>query len=140
MSLQNMGTTELKKYIQFSNILLGLAYSSSCFRKQLFSAQVKLLMAISMFSVFSGYLYRDIERCFISENKAYLSESMIECNLCAIVRMVQSENSFLTVVCTRLSVSKSMEAVASSKMRIFVFRSKARARQTSCRCPTLLKK
>lgn len=29
MSLQHMGTIELKKYIQFSNILLALPYSSN---------------------------------------------------------------------------------------------------------------
>lgn len=69
----------------------------------------------------------------------YLSESMTVCNLWAIVNTVQLWNSLLMVDCTKLSVSMSTEAVASSRTRIFVFRSKARARQTSCLCPTLLK-
>lgn len=37
----------------------------------------------------------------------------------------------------RSSVSRSTAAVASSNTRIFVFLSRARARHTSCRCPTL---
>jgi len=73
------------------------------------------------------------------ENLTYLSESMTVCNLCAIVNIVQLQNSILMVDCTKLSVSMSTEAVASSRTRTFFFRSKTRARQTSCLWPTLLK-
>lgn len=55
----------------------------------------------------------------------------------AIVKTVQSLNSDLIVDWMRSSVSRSTAAVASSKTRIFVFRSKALARQSNCLWPTL---
>ncbi|MFS7994689.1 hypothetical protein Hanom_Chr12g01109011 [Helianthus anomalus] len=41
------------------------------------------------------------------------------------------------VFCITLSVSVSIEAVASSRTSILRFCSNARAKHTSCRCPTL---
>lgn len=62
---------------------------------------------------------------------------MMVFSLCAIVKMVQSENSRLIVFCISLSVSKSTAAVASSKTKTLVFLNSARARHTNCLCPTL---
>ena len=67
----------------------------------------------------------------------YLVESMIVLSRCAMVITVESLNSLRMVCWIRSSVSKSTAAVASSRMRILVFRRSARARQTNCRCPTL---
>lgn len=58
----------------------------------------------------------------------------------AMVSTVHSENSRLMVVWISSSVSKSTAAVASSRIRIFDFRSKALARHSSCLWPTLCKK
>ena len=58
-------------------------------------------------------------------------------SLWAIVMTVHSLNSFRIVAWIRSSVSKSTAAVASSKMSTLVLRSKARAKQINCRCPTL---
>jgi len=57
--------------------------------------------------------------------------------LCAIVRTVHSANSVRIVDWIRLSVSRSTDAVASSRIRTLVLRSRARARHTSCFWPTL---
>lgn len=72
--------------------------------------------------------------CPLSNTKTLL-ESMMVFNLCAMVITVHSLNSFLIVFCMRSSVSKSTAAVASSRIKIFVFLSKARARQMSWRWP-----
>lgn len=53
------------------------------------------------------------------------------------VSTVQSSNCVRMVDWMRSSVSRSTAAVASSNTRILVFRSRARARHTSWRCPTL---
>ena len=66
-----------------------------------------------------------------------LSLSMMVLSLWAMVRTVQPTNSSLIVVWMRSSVSRSTAAVASSRMRILVLRSRALPRQTSCLCPTL---
>lgn len=58
----------------------------------------------------------------------------------AMVSTVHWENSWLMVLCISSSVSKSTAAVASSRIRIFDFRSKALARHSSCLWPTLYKK
>mmetsp|Transcript_694 Transcript_694/g.1170 ORF Transcript_694/g.1170 Transcript_694/m.1170 type:complete len:236 (-) Transcript_694:952-1659(-) len=65
------------------------------------------------------------------------SASMMVFNLCAIMRRVDVLHSVRRVVCTRASVSTSTDAVASSKTRTLDWRSRARARQSSCLCPTL---
>lgn len=57
-------------------------------------------------------------------------------NLWAIVRTVQFWNLSLMVFWMRSSVSKSTAAVASSRMRTFVFLKSARAKQINCRWPT----
>lgn len=62
---------------------------------------------------------------------------MIVLSLCAIVKMVQSSNWVLMVDWMRLSVSRSIAAVASSRMRILVFLRSALAKHTSCLWPTL---
>ena len=51
--------------------------------------------------------------------------------------MVQLENSVLMVFWIRSSVSKSTAAVASSRIKIFVLWSNARAKQISCLSPML---
>lgn len=53
------------------------------------------------------------------------------------VKTVQSSNWVRMVDWMRSSVSRSMAAVASSRMRILVFLRRARARHTSCLWPTL---
>ncbi len=58
-------------------------------------------------------------------------------SLWAIVSTVHSANSVRIVAWIRSSVSRSTAAVASSRMRTLVFRSKARARHTNWRWPTL---
>lgn len=67
----------------------------------------------------------------------YLEESIIVLRRCAIVKIVQSTNSCRMVCWMRSSVSRSMAAVASSRTRTCVLRSKALARHTSCLWPTL---
>lgn len=67
----------------------------------------------------------------------YLLLSMMVWRRWAIVRTVQSVNSLRIVVWIKLSVSRSTAAVASSRMRILALRRRARARHTSCLCPTL---
>ena len=67
---------------------------------------------------------------------AIKSESKIVFSRWAIVMTVQSLNSERIVFWIRSSVSISIAAVASSKIRIFVFRSKALDKQISCRWPT----
>ena len=64
---------------------------------------------------------------------------MIVFSLCAMVRMVQSWNCVLMVRWTRLSVSRSIAAVASSRTNTLGCRSSALARHSSCRWPTLTK-
>lgn len=66
-----------------------------------------------------------------------LELSIMLCRRCAMVRTVQCANSFLMVVWIRLSVSRSTAAVASSRINMRDFLSSARARHSSCRCPTL---
>ena len=56
---------------------------------------------------------------------------------CAIVQTVQFLNSVRMIFCMRLSVAVSTDAVASSSTSILACLSKARPRETSCRCPTL---
>lgn len=58
-------------------------------------------------------------------------------SLCAIVSTVQSSNWVLIVIWIRSSVSRSIAAVASSRIKTLVLRSSALARQTSCLWPTL---
>lgn len=53
------------------------------------------------------------------------------------VKTVQSSNWVLMVDWMRSSVSRSIAAVASSRMRILVFLKRARAKHTSCLWPTL---
>lgn len=60
-------------------------------------------------------------------------------SLWAIVNTVQFLNSVRIVFCSNSSVSKSMAAVASSKIKIFVFLNTARAKHINCRCPMLQK-
>lgn len=62
---------------------------------------------------------------------------MIVLSLCAMVNTVQSSNWVLIVDWMRSSVSRSIAAVASSRMRILVFLRRARAKHTSCLWPTL---
>lgn len=57
---------------------------------------------------------------------------------CAIVSTVQWENSLRMVFWMRSSVSRSTAAVASSRMSMRDFRSRARAKQSSCLWPRLL--
>lgn len=64
---------------------------------------------------------------------------MIVLSLCAMVKTVQFSNWVLMVDWMRSSVSRSIAAVASSRIRILVFLRRARAKHTSCRCPTLNK-
>ena len=61
---------------------------------------------------------------------------MIVESLCAIVKIVQSENFSLIFCYTKASVSKSTLAVASSRTTIFAFLKIARAKQRSYFCPT----
>lgn len=63
------------------------------------------------------------------------SESIMVFNLWAIVITVQSLNSILIVSWIKSSVSKSIAAVASSKISIFVFLNNALTKQISCFCP-----
>lgn len=56
---------------------------------------------------------------------------------CAMVSTVQSLNSVRIIFWMRLSVAVSTDAVASSSTSIFDCFSRARPRETSCRCPTL---
>lgn len=67
-----------------------------------------------------------------------LSLSMTVFNLWAIVSTVQFLNFVLMVFWINSSVLGSTLAVASSKMRIGFFLTMARARHTSCLCPTLM--
>lgn len=62
---------------------------------------------------------------------------MIVFSLCAMVSTVQSSNCVRMVIWIRSSVSRSMAAVASSRIRILVLRRRALARHTSCLWPTL---
>lgn len=57
---------------------------------------------------------------------------MMVLSLCAMVKTVQSSNWVLMVDWIRSSVSRSMAAVASSRTKILVFLSRARAKHTSC--------
>mmetsp|Transcript_21951 Transcript_21951/g.39492 ORF Transcript_21951/g.39492 Transcript_21951/m.39492 type:complete len:223 (+) Transcript_21951:17-685(+) len=70
-------------------------------------------------------------------NTSTLSQSMMVSRRCAMVRVVQPPNCSFSVRCTSASVMGSTLAVASSRIRKDVHRSNARARQKSCRCPTL---
>lgn len=89
----------------------------------------------------------DIKRCESQKNisrgeksrmRAFnLVQSMMVLSLCAIVKTVQSSNCVRIVDWIRSSVSRSMAAVASSRIRILVFLRRARAKQTSCLWPTL---
>ena len=67
---------------------------------------------------------------------AIRSESIIVFNLWAMVKTVQSANSFRRVDWIKSSVSWSTVAVASSRTKTFVFLSKALARQINCLWPT----
>lgn len=69
--------------------------------------------------------------------RAHLELSMMLCRRWAMVRTVQWENSLRMVFWIRLSVSRSTAAVASSRINIRDFLNRARARHTSCLCPTL---
>lgn len=62
---------------------------------------------------------------------------MIVLSLWAMVKTVQSSNWVRMVDWMRSSVSRSIAAVASSRMRILVFLRRARAKHTSCLWPTL---
>ena len=82
-------------------------------------------------------------KCKMMENKeilvndVYLVLSMMVLIRWAMVRIVQSAKLSLIVSWMSASVSKSIAAVASSNTSTLVFRSKARAKQMSCRWPTL---
>ncbi|KAH9425945.1 hypothetical protein DERP_014515 [Dermatophagoides pteronyssinus] len=71
-----------------------------------------------------------------ASNTSTRFESIIVCKRCAIVNIVQWENSFRIVVCIKESVSKSTAAVASSNIKTFVRRNNARVKQNNCRWPT----
>ena len=62
----------------------------------------------------------------------YLSLSIMVLSLWAMVITVQSTNCSRMVFWMRSSVSRSTAAVASSRTKIRVLRSRARARHTSC--------
>ena len=70
-------------------------------------------------------------------NDLHLVLSMMVLMRWAMVRIVQSAKLRLIVSWMSASVSKSIAAVASSSTSTLVFRSKARAKQMSCRWPTL---
>lgn len=65
-----------------------------------------------------------------------LSASMIVAKRWAMIKTVQPPKSSFNLVWIRLSVSKSMLAVASSKTKILVFLTIALPRHTSYFCPT----
>uniref|UniRef100_A0A7C9CNJ3 Uncharacterized protein n=1 Tax=Opuntia streptacantha TaxID=393608 RepID=A0A7C9CNJ3_OPUST len=65
------------------------------------------------------------------------SQSIIVFNLWAIMSIVHDLNSSRIVFWIRASVLTSTAAVASSRTRILDLRRRARARLSSCRCPTL---
>lgn len=65
------------------------------------------------------------------------SQSIIVFKRWAIMSIVQDLNSSLIVFWISASVLTSTAAVASSRTRIFDLRSNARARLSSCLCPTL---
>jgi len=71
----------------------------------------------------------------LSRNSTNLSEFMIVLRRWAMVRTVETENSFRIV--SWIYVSTSIAAVASSRIKIRLWRSTARARQISWRSPTL---
>ena len=71
-----------------------------------------------------------------SLSTAILSHSKMVLSLWATVRTVQSENSSLMVFWINWSVWRSTAAVASSRIRILVFRRRALAKQMSWRWPT----
>ena len=73
-------------------------------------------------------------RCYATAN---LELSIIVLRRWAIVNTVQSENWLRMVFWMSSSVLWSIEAVASSSIRILVFLSKARAKHISCLWPTL---
>ena len=64
------------------------------------------------------------------------SASMIVAKRWAMIRTVQPPNSSFSLVWIKLSVSRSILAVASSRTKILVFLIIARPRHTSCFCPT----
>ncbi len=68
---------------------------------------------------------------------AHRELSKMVLSLCAMVSTVQWENSLRMVFWIRSSVSRSTAAVASSRISIRDFLSKARARHSSCLWPTL---
>mmetsp|Transcript_9937 Transcript_9937/g.22128 ORF Transcript_9937/g.22128 Transcript_9937/m.22128 type:complete len:259 (+) Transcript_9937:247-1023(+) len=65
-----------------------------------------------------------------------LSDSMTLSRRWAMVRMVRLSNMRLITLCTSFSVCGSMAAVASSQHSTGTLRSAARARHTSCICPS----
>ena len=65
---------------------------------------------------------------------------MMVLSLCAMVNTVRSANSRRIVCWMSSSVSRSTAAVASSRTKILLLRSSARAKHTNCRWPTLWKK
>ena len=64
-------------------------------------------------------------------------QSMTVGILCATVTTVQSSNSVLIIFWRLASVVLSTEAVASSRISIFLLLSNARPKQHNCRCPML---
>ena len=65
------------------------------------------------------------------------SFSMMVLILCAMVMIVRDANWSAITSCISLSVSRSTDAVASSRHTTLVSRSSARARHSICRCPAL---
>lgn len=74
---------------------------------------------------------------WITHIKFYRWQSIIVLSLWAIVITVQSGNWLLIVSRIKASISTSTAAVASSRIRILDFLSKALAKQSNWRCPTL---
>jgi len=92
---------------------------------------------ISLQSYISNYILST--QCILvpSLSTKTKSLSMTVGILCATVMTVHPLVSSLIVFWIKLSVAVSMDAVASSKTKIFLFFSSSLARQTSCLCPTL---
>ena len=107
-------------YIWFENLGINCLWSS----KKIFRCEIRFITCASVY-----YLNVLLE--------FYLELSMMVLSLWAMVNTVQFENSLRIVFCMSSSVLWSTEAVASSSIKIFVFRSRARAKHTSWRWPTL---
>jgi hypothetical protein len=77
------------------------------------------------------------EHTWPASSTRILSQSIMVFSLWAMTSIVHDLNSSRMVFWIRASVLTSTEAVASSRTRILDLRSSARARLSSCLCPTL---